>query len=422
VISDTRAGTAGNARSAAARSDRPVRARVAVTIAFISNGFIFGTWAARIPEIKDHLGLSSIGLGFALLAPAVGSLLAIRVVGRVSTRYGTGPTMRVTTIACLAIAWLPGIAPNVATIWVALLAWGATIGGMDVAMNAQGVTVEAAYQRPVLSGFHAAWSIGTFSGALIGGLGYSLGIAIGLQQAVLGAVLIAVALFADRAVLADPPATDAVTSPRRSRRRLLPRRLLPRRPDGRLALLGIAAIFAMICEGAVADWSGVLLRTHLNASPGQAGFGFAAFGIAMTAGRLAGDRLVHRFGRSRCVTTLAIIGATGLASGFAIDSLVSVIAGFAVLGIGLSVMVPVFFSSAADGGVASGPAIAVVASFGYTGFLIGPTVIGFIAQGQSVLFALRLLPVFTLIAGGLGLVAIRRAPPQSQPQPIGDVE
>lgn len=418
MISDTRTGTVGGgARSPAASNQRPVRARLAVTIAFVSNGFIFGAWAARIPEVKDHLGLSSLGLGFALLAPAVGSLLAIRVVGRLSTRFGTGPIMRIATIACLAIAWIPGIAPNVATIWVALLAWGATIGGMDVAMNAQGVTVEAAYQRPVLSGFHAAWSIGTFAGALIGGLGYSLGIAIGLQQAALGAVLIAVALFADRAVLPDPPASDATEPTPRSRRRRL-----PRRPDGRLALLGIAATFAMISEGAVADWSGVLLRSHLHASPGQAGFGFAAFGIAMTAGRLVGDRLVHRFGRGRCVSSLAVIGATGLATGFAIDSLVSVIVGFAVLGIGLSVMVPVFFSSAADGGVASGPAIAVVASFGYTGFLIGPTVIGFIAQGQSVLFALRLLPVFTLIAGGLGLVAIRRAPRQSQSAATGGAQ
>jgi MFS family permease len=413
VISDTRAGTAAKtARSRSAQPGRPVRARLAVTLAFLSNGLIFGAWAARIPQVKDHLGLSSIGLGFTLLAPAVGSLLAIRLVGRWSARFGTGPTMRAATIACLGIAWLPGITPNVATIWVALLAWGATIGGMDVAMNAQGVTVEAAYRRPVLSGFHAAWSIGTFTGALIGGLGYSLGIAIGLQQAVLGGVFIVVALIADRALLADPPTGSPIEPKPRSRR---PR--LPRRPDARLALLGIAAIFAMICEGAVADWSGVLLRDHLRASPGQAGFGFAAFGIAMTTGRLVGDRLVHRFGRSRCVTTLSVIGATGLAAGFAIDSLVSVIVGFAVLGIGLSVMVPVFFSAAADGAVASGPAIAVVASFGYTGFLIGPTVIGFIAQGQGVLFALRLLPVFTLIAGGLGLVAIRRRPGQPPPPP-----
>ncbi len=167
-------------------------------------------------------------------------------------------------------------------------------------------------------------------------------------------------------------------------------------------------MFALVTEGAVADWSGVLLRDHLHVSAGEVGYGFAAFSIAMTAGRLVGDRLVHTFGRRRCVVTLSVIGAAGLGAGLAVDSTPWVVAGFAILGIGLSVIVPVLFSAAADGAVASGPAIAIVASFGYTGFLIGPTVIGLVAQGAGVQFALRLVPMFTLAAGALGLVAIGR--------------
>jgi MFS family permease len=386
---------------------RPVRARIAVSIAFASNGLLFGAWAPRIPEIKHSLGLNSADLGLALLAPAVGSIIAIRLIGRWSARYGTAPVTRLSALACFGLAWLPGLAPNLATLWLALLAWGATVGSMDVAMNAQGVTVEASYGRPVLSGFHAAWSIGTFVGAVIGGFGAGLHVPISAQQAVVGSVLAVAGLITGRWFIPDPaPSAEAVL------RAASPSRHRWRRPERRLVLLGIAGVFALVSEGAVADWSGVLLRDHLHVSAGEVGYGFAAFSIAMTAGRLAGDRVVHRFGRRRSVGTLSVIGAVGLGAGLAIDSTPWVIAGFAVLGIGLSVIVPVLFSSAADGAVASGPAIAVVASFGYTGFLIGPTVIGLVAQGVSVQFALRLLPVFTLAAGALGLLAIGRTPPR----------
>jgi MFS family permease len=384
-------------------------ARFAVAITFATNGLLFGAWAPRIPEVKHDLGLSSAGLGLALLALPVGSLVALRLVGQWSARVGTAHTVRILAIACCALAWLPGVGWNLASLWVALLIWGATVGGMDVAMNAQGVTVEAAYGRPVLSGFHAAWSIGTFLGAVLGGVGAGLHVPIAAQQGGLGAVLIGVSLLAGRGLLPDPrpstPSVGPVEPEHRSRRW----------PDGRLVLLGIAGVFALVPEGAVADWSGVLLRDHLHVAPSQAGYAFAAFSIAMTSGRLIGDRLVARFGRSRCVGTLSVIGAAGLAGGLALDTQAGVIGGFAVLGIGLSVIVPVLFSSAADGGVASGPAIAVVASFGYSGFLIGPTMIGLIAQAQSVQFALQLLPFFTLVAGGLGLYAISRPPRGRRP-------
>jgi MFS family permease len=384
----------------------PRFARFAVAVTFATNGLLFGAWAPRIPEIKHELGLSSAGLGLALLALPVGSLVALRLVGQWSARVGTAPTVRILAVACCALAWLPGVAWNLASLWVALLIWGATVGGMDVAMNAQGVTVEAAYGRPVLSGFHAAWSIGTFLGAVVGGVGAGLDVPIAAQQGVLGAVLIGVSLLAGRALLPDPRPSTPLVEPAAGE----PARRARRWPDGRLVLLGIAGVFALVPEGAVADWSGVLLRDHLHVAAGQAGFAFAAFSIAMTSGRLVGDRLVARFGRSRCVGTLSVVGAAGLAGGLALDTQAGVIGGFAVLGIGLSVIVPVLFSSAADGGVASGPAIAVVASFGYSGFLIGPTMIGLIAQGQSVQFALQLLPIFTLVAGALGLYAISRPP------------
>ena len=191
--------------SVEASAARPVRARIAVIIAFASNGLLFGAWAPRIPEVKHNLGLNSADLGLALLAPAVGSIIAIRLVGRWSARFGTGPVTRLSAVVCCGLAWLPGLAPNLATLWLALLAWGATMGSVDVAMNAQGVTVEASYGRPVLSGFHAAWSIGTFAGAVIGGFGAGLHVPIAAQQAVVGGLLAIAGVITGRWFLPDPP-------------------------------------------------------------------------------------------------------------------------------------------------------------------------------------------------------------------------
>jgi MFS family permease len=372
------------------------RARMAVALTFAANGFLFGSWAPRIPEVKHNLHLSSAALGVALLAPAVGAVLSMNLYGRASARYGSARVTRVGVVVYGVFAWLPGLAGNLAMLWLTLMLWGQAIGGFDVAMNAQGVTVEHAYGRPVLSGFHAAWSLGSLTGAVLGGIGAGIGIPIAAQQAVLGALVVVGVLLAGRAYLPDPPhhAEPLATERRRGM------------PDMRLLLLGIAGLFALMSEGAVADWSGVLLRDDLHVHAAQVGLAYAAFSTTMTAGRLVGDRVVLALGRTRSIAVLTVIGAFGLAAGLGINTFVAVVLGFALLGIGLSVMVPVLFSTAADG-AAPGPAIATVSTLGYTGFLVGPTTIGLIAQGTSVPTALWLVPLFTAAGGVLGIVAVR---------------
>lgn len=371
------------------------RARAAVAVTFAANGMLFGSWVPRIPEIKHNLHLSSAALGFALLAPAVGSVLSMKVYGQASARYGSARLTRFSLALFCAFAWLPGLAGNLPTLWLTLLVWGGAVGGFDVVMNAQGVTVEQAYGRPVLSGFHAAWSVGSLTGALIGGACAGAHIPIAAQQAALAAVLLVGVLLASRAYLPDPPQHAEARQP--GRRGL---------PELRLVLLGIAGLFALMSEGAVADWSGVLLRDNLHVTPGQVGLAYAAFSATMTAGRFVGDRLVHALGRVRSIAALTVVGAAGLAAGMAFNALPGAVIGFALLGVGLSVMVPVLFSTAADG-AAPGPAIATVSTLGYTGFLVGPTAIGLIAEGTSVPFALWLLPIFTVAGGVLGITAVR---------------
>ncbi len=361
---------------------------------FAINGLLFGSWVPRIPEVKAHLGLSSADLGLALLAPAVGALLSMRLTGAACARFGSARVTRLAMLGFGALCWAPGLAGNLPSLWFIMLIWGVVIGALDVAMNAQGVSVEHAYGRPVLSGFHATWSLGSLVGSLAGSAGAALKVPIAAQQAVLAGVLVSLALAAERWLIPDPPHE---TPPVRARRRL---------PDARLVLLGIAALFALMSEGAVADWSGVLLRDTLHVHAGQVGLAYAAFNLTMTLGRLVGDRVVHALGRVRTIATISLIGAVGLTAGLATHDLIGTVIGFALLGIGLSVMVPVLFSTAADG-AAPGPAIGTVSSFGYTGFLVGPTAIGLIAQAASVPFALWMLPVFTAAGGGLGIAAVR---------------
>lgn len=370
-------------------------ARVAVAITFAANGFLFGSWAPRIPEVKHNLHLSSAALGLALLAPALGAVLSMKLYGGASARFGSARVTRISLVIYCSVAWLPGLAGNLPMLWLSLVLWGQAIGGFDVSMNAQGVTVEHAYGRPVLSGFHAAWSLGSLAGAVIGGLAAGAGIPISAQQAVLGAILLIITLIAGRAYLPDPSHHAEPAAP--TRRGM---------PELRLILLGVAGLFALMSEGAVADWSGVLLRDNLHVHAAQVGLAYAAFSTTMTAGRLVGDRVVLALGRARSIAVLTVIGASGLAAGLATNALVGTVIGFALLGIGLSVMVPVIFSTAADG-ASPGPAIATVSTLGYTGFLVGPTTIGLIAQGTSVPFALWIVPLFTAAGGVLGIVAVR---------------
>jgi MFS family permease len=372
--------------------------RFAVTTTFVVHGTLSGAWAPRIPEIKAHLHLSAGSLGLALLAPALGTVLAARTAGHRTARHSSGAVTRVLAIGFCATAWLPGVAWNLGSLFVALLLWGASMGALDIAMNAQGVTVEKHYRRPVLSSFHAAWSLGAFAGALLGGVGVATHLHISLQQLAIGVIAAGAVLVVGRHFLPDE-AHELQERTRRFKR--------PGRPQSRLVLLGLAAICALLAEGAVADWSGVLLRDHLDVKGGWVGAGYACFAVLMTAGRVVGDRAVHAFGRATSFAVCAVVGAVGIGAGLAVDRPVAAVIGFGALGLGLSIMVPVLFSTAADTRGPSGPAIAAVSALGFTGMLGGPSLIGFIANGTSVHAALLLVAPVTLLAGVLGVAGVR---------------
>ncbi len=374
------------------RGDPPRAARFAVSYVFAAHGLLFGSWAPRIPQVKTELGLSPGLLGIALLAPAAGSLLAMPLAGAAAARVGSARATQVVFAAYCLVPWILGLVGNLGTLWLVLFGWGAALGSLDVVMNAQGVTVEKAYRRPVLSSFHAAWSIGALIGTGAGSLAAGAGVSLTVQLAVGGGVLLAVGLPVTAAFLPDP--SDGGERPPAFAR-----------PTGRLLALGAAAFACLVCEGAAADWSAVQLRESLGASVALAGAGYAAFTAAMTVGRLLGDRTVARFGRAATVRALGCLGTVGVAGGLLSGTVAGWIAGMAVLGLGLSAMVPTLFGSAGAGTGHAGPAIAAVSTCGYLGMLLGPSIIGGLAQGVGLTGALWVVPLLTATAALLGRAA-----------------
>ncbi|WP_131758535.1 MFS transporter, partial [Actinomadura fibrosa] len=289
----------------AARPGRAVRAaRWAVTAVFFLNGAVFASWVPRIPEVKDRLGLGDAALGAALAGPALGSVAAMAVAGALVARLGSRPVTRASLAAFCVLPGLIGLAGTWGALFAALTAWGAALGTLDVAMNSAGMTVQHRYGRPIMSGLHASFSGGALAGAVAGSAAAHHGLPVPAHLAGTGAAALVIGVAVSRALL--PADADAQAGG--------PAFARPTRP---LLLLSALAFAALLSEGAAADWSAVYLRDVLDAGPGTAGAGYVAFAVTMTAGRLAGDRLVAAFGPVRVVRTLAAVAAAGFGAALA---------------------------------------------------------------------------------------------------------
>ncbi|MFI0354741.1 MFS transporter [Actinomadura sp. 9N407] len=365
------------------------RARTAVVVAFVVHGLIAAAWVVRIPQIKRELGLSEGALGVALLGAPVGVVLAVRFARWTIVRWGS----RATTVAAGvagALSLVPlGLSWNMGSLTCSLVLMGGSLGLMDVAMNAQGVAVERGYARPLMSGMHGAYSLGTLAAALIGAGVAHLGVPVAVHLGVMAAVLAAMMLLGcrgllDRSADEDPvPVTDAAAGAGAT--------AAPKVRAGRwtLALLGLIGLCSFVGEGAMADWSAVYLRETLHTGPGVAGLGYAGCAVAMAAGRLAGDRIVARFGPVPVLRAGSLIAASGLALGLLAGHPAVAVIGFTLFGLGVAPVAPVTFSAAGNlPGIPAATGISRVTAVGYLGLLGGPPVIGFVAQGVGLTWAL----------------------------------
>jgi MFS family permease len=343
-------------------------ARVAVTAAFVLNGVGIGSWAARVPAVQDGLALSNARLGLALFGIALGAIVSMVITGGLIDRHGSRTVLRVASVAFGVSLALPAAMPSLALLTISLFAMGACSGAMDVSMNANGVEVEARYGRPVLASMHAAFSAGGLVGAGIGAIVAAAGIGVRPHLAGVGLVVAVGSWVSGRRLHSEGRRTGA------HRARLVAR------PPRRLVAIGTIAFLCMLAEGSAADWSAVYLAEPLSAGAAVAALGFAAFSAAMIVGRLVGDRILTRVGATRVLVSGAAISAGGLGLALLVGRPVVGIVGFACLGAGLAGVVPIAFrTGATTPGVASGVGLAAVATMGYTGFLVGPPLIGAVA-------------------------------------------
>jgi len=370
----------------------------AVAVCFLFNGGLFGVWASRVPAFKQGFALDPGTLGLLLLALAGGAICSFPAAGWLSEKWGAERL----SLRC-AIGYAPALAliavtPSPMTLGAALFVFGAFHGAMDVAMNGWAAQVERRMARVTMSIFHALFSLGAGLGAASGFFAARAGVGPEVHFAV-------VALIA--AVLAVPIILRGMGHEVIARAD--GKAPLFALPTGALVLVGLIAFASSVGEGAMADWSAVFLSTVTGTTEAQAALGYAAFSVMLVATRLAGGWLVGRFGPVAVTRGSGAIGAVGLGLVVLAPGLPLALVGFGLIGVGYAVMVPLAFSRAANDPVMRpGPALASVATLGYGGMLLGPPVVGFIAQVSSLAVA------FTALAG-LALIPVllghRVAPP-----------
>ncbi len=377
----------------ARRSGFFTKSRAAVSLMFLLNGFMVGCWAPKIPEFAERLQLTKFELGLMILVFGVGSLVMMPLAGAQIAVRGSRVVVRAFAVLLLPMILALTLAPNIWTAAIALFLFGGFIGAMDVAMNANAVSVEKSMRRAIMSSCHAFWSLGGLLGSAIGGLLISRWGVLGHAEAST-AIAVLFLVVAWPMVFGDQPHPDEAK----------PKAKMPMIPLP--WLLGIVALFCMVPEGAVLDWSALYLGQEKGASVALSGFGFAAFSATMATMRFAGDFVRDWLGAVRTLRVCTIFAIVGMLTAALAPNAEVAILGFALCGIGISNMVPIAFSAAGNiPGLQPGIGISVVTTLGYSGMLVAPSAIGFAAEHVGFSPVLMALPVLLLVVLALSSLA-----------------
>jgi MFS family permease len=405
------------------------RIRVALCAVFAAHGFIFASWAVRVPAVKEQAGASPAALGLALLGLSAGAVATMLAAGALCRRFGSPQMTAASCVLLSATVTLPALARSAVALGLLLAVFGAAYGCLNVAMNSVAVDVVTALRRPVMPGFHAAWSFGGLAGAALGGLlaphlspePHLLLIALAglLVSVAAGHTLLTRASFLHDAV--PPGASAAGTAPAgtgragpiragtnpagTARANAGPagvpfpawRRALQ---TGRtVGLFGLIALCAAYDEGAIGDWGALHLRQDLGARAGLAAAGYAAFALAEACGRLYGTALLERFGRTPVLVAGGLTACAGMLLASLAPDIWLALAGFAATGLGLANLFPATIARA--GLLAGASGVALTSMLGYTGFLLGPPAIGFLASAASLRAGLTTLAFLGLAAAAI---------------------
>ena len=413
------------ARRGPTADQRLGRAALATALVFAVNGFLLASWVSRLPATRDRLGASAAELGLALLTPGFGSLLSMPFSGRWCRRFGSRAVIATTTVAASLALVALAVVPTLVALGLTLFVWGSFYGSWDVAMNVHGSAVEQRAGREWMPRYHACWSVGGIAGAGIGALAAHAGTPLVLHfaaVAVASTVLVMVALRSfveDRAQGAEatpagepgasqpphpvpgPPegetsrtrdlAPPAVHNPRRSR-------VL----TGRLLLVGVVTLCATTLEGAAADWLALFLTDERGATASLAASGYAVFAVAMAAGRFSGTAVAERLGRDGAVRVGGLVSFAGVLLTVLGPGLAAAYAGAALWALGVCLVFPAAVSAGGEAPDRPADAIAAVTTIGYGGFLLGPPLIGLLADRVGLG---RALLVLLVLAAGIATLA-----------------
>jgi MFS family permease len=377
------------------------RARLSVTVFFFAHGAFFGTWAARIPAVKDDLGLSEGALGLSLLCSTLGSLLAMPLVGALVAREGSRRAMLQALVAYAVLLPCIALAPNVWALAGTLLLFGAALGSLDVAMNSHGLEVERRYPQPIFASFHAGWSFGGLAGAAAGALAAWAGVEPLAQFTATAVVLGGGTLLVSRWLL--PSGADRSEET-----------VTFRRPPRRLAGLALLAFCGLFAEGGISDWSAVYTADTLHAGGSLGAVAFGTFAVSMAVSRLFGDRLTTRWGPVALTRRGGALGAVALAAALLIREPGVAIVAFACVGAGVAAFAPLIFRSAGSlPGIAPSVGLASLTTVGYSAFLVGPPTIGLLAEAVGLTGALSIVVVMLVVTAALA----PRVQPTGVPSP-----
>lgn len=359
--------------------------RFGVVSFFFTQGLCFASWASRIPDIKLDLGLSDAGLGSVLFALPAGSMAGLPFAGWLVTRMGSKKVMYVASILYSLTLFSIGLGNQTWHLVTSLFIFGFTGNLVNIAENTQAIAVENLYKRSIMASFHGAWSVAGFTGAAIGALVVSAGINTAYHFGAIALLCVVTGTLGQRFALRGNMNTG--------------KQPLFAIPDNPLLRLGIIGFCGMACEGAMFDWSGVyflkVLETPVSLSP----VGYVMFMTAMATGRFTGDIIVNRIGRKRMIQLSGILIASGLMFSVLVPFFIPVTIGFLMVGFGVSSVVPLVYSAAGKSETLSpGMALAAVSTISFFGFLIGPPLIGFIAEATSLRYSFAVIALLGICA------------------------
>jgi len=364
------------------------RVRLGVSMFYFSMGLTFATWASRIPDIKEKLGLTEADLGTVLFAIPCGQLLMMPFSGRIVIKYGSSKTVVAGIIMYIAAMVTLGLGSERWHIMLSLLFFGMFSNFTNISVNTQGLLTEGIFRRPIMSSFHGAWSLAGFTGALIGLLMMNLKLQPLIHFAIVAGILYGVIALNFRYLVKTRPAKPKVQE-EESKRSLFPK-LNPA-----LTWLGVIGFCSMVSEGIMFDWSGVYFKEVIKAPKSLVVLGYTSFMIMMATGRFIGDRVAGRFGRKRVLAISGVLISGGMYMAVLLPYIVTAAIGFMLVGLGVSTVVPAVYSIAGrTPGIEPSKALTAVSSISFLGFLLGPPVIGYIAHAVGLQISFAIIGVF----------------------------